>query len=471
MPEAILRRDWSSAVLAAGASILLGALVAIQPRVAIGLIGVSLVALLAVRRPVAHLMVLLFLTAIVPYTVENTYHVGGGSPGLLASDLFLLTGLARAAVLLPRLPLDRRRLVVIGLTFLFCLITVVAAYRGLGAGRSVSAVGAEGRTLAGGFATALIALATLQGRGAHERVMRGLLVFGVILGLWGIAQWVLGLSFGGDFGVRAGVSLTSNGQGQLQGGLFVFPVAVILSVAALVSGQVRGGTQRTVVLVVLALNTISLLLTFERTFWVVTVAGLAVVILRSGRARRGRAVLWGFVGIVVATVVLSTALPGTLQTARERLLSIDQYQTDNSLRYRSVESRNVMVKIRQDPVFGSGLGASIYWGRPWERVPPSTQTYTHNGFLWLTWRAGLLGAAVALTLLGLSIGWRGRAAAGPLVAALRTGCQASLLALLVANVTFPVFQGYEITFVLGFLIAYCALPVSRSGGTHASATR
>ena len=37
----------------------------------------------------------------------------------------------------------------------------------------------------------------------------------------------------GDVGVRAGVALTSNGTGQLQGGEFAFPAAIVLCFAAL----------------------------------------------------------------------------------------------------------------------------------------------------------------------------------------------------------------------------------------------
>jgi O-antigen ligase len=289
--------------------------------------------------------------------------------------------------------------------------------------------------------------------------LRALLLLGLALGLWGVAQWVFQVGFGGDFGVRTGVSLTSHGRGQIQGGLFAFPAAVILAAAALASGRVRGRLDRNLVLAALGLNIVSLLLTFERTFWVATAVGVMLVALRSGRVRRARALMWIAVSAAAGLLTLSAVSPGTLSTAEQRLFSIGQYQTDNSVRYRTVESRYVIAKIRERPLLGWGLADTIHWGQPWTQTHPADEDYTHVGYLWLVWREGLLGGAVLLALLVLALLWPGRAAAGGLVAGIRTGCQASLVALLITNLTFPAFQGTQATYLMGFLVAYCAIPV------------
>ena len=303
-------------------------------------------------------------------------------------------------------------------------------------------------------------MTALEDRGAHRRILRALVLLGLMLGLWGIAQWTLGLSFSSDFGVRAGVSLTSSGVGQLQGGLYSFPVAVTLAFGALASGALRGWRQRGVVLAVLVLNAVALLLTFERTFWVATAAAVLLVALRSGRARRARALLSLAVSVIIGVSVLAAVSPSTLQTAEQRLLSIGQYQTDNSVRYRTVESGFVLAKIRAKPLLGWGLGDTIYWGQPWQQDPSSATPYSHVGYLWLAWREGLLGGGVLLLLLALSALWPGRARGGDLVTATKIACQASILTLLIVNFTFPVFnQGSQSSYVVGFLIAYCALPV------------
>ncbi len=463
MPEALAPRAWINATLLGGLALLLGALAAKHPNYAIAVAGLAVVTLLAFMAPVTHLTILLVLTTLVPYSVADAYHVGGGgsgSGGLQASDLFLLTGVLRAVVVLPRIRLARRQIAVATLVVIACLFTVYEAVHGLRSGQPLSEVGSEFRALAGGFAFALIAMAALSDPGAHARVLRALVLLGLALGLLGIAQWTLGASFGGDFGVRSGVSLTTGGVGQLQGGLFAFPIAVVLAVAALTSGALRDWRQRLIVAAVLVLNAVSLLLTFERTFWVATVVAVLLVIVRSGRSRRARALVSIAVAVIIGVSVLAAVSPSTLQTAEQRLLSIGQYQTDNSVRYRTVESGFVLAKIRAKPLLGWGLGDTIYWGQPWDQVPPSAQSYTHVGYLWLFWHEGLLGGALFLLMLALSALWRGRARAGDLVNAVKVGAQSSVVALLIVNFTFPAFhQGSQIDYVMGFLVAYCALPV------------
>jgi O-antigen ligase len=204
---------------------------------------------------------------------------------------------------------------------------------------------------------------------------------------------------------------------------------------------------------------VSLLLTFERTFWVVTAVGVLLVALRSGRARRGRTLLWIATTLTAGVLTLSAVAPGTLQTAGQRLFSIGEYHTDDSVRYRKVESGFVIDKIKAKPLAGWGLGDTIYWGQPWTQTPPALQSYTHVGFLWLAWREGILGAIVLIGLLIVAAVWPGRAKAGGLPSAVRIGCQASIVALLIANLTFPIFQSSGITYVMGFLVAYAAIPV------------
>jgi hypothetical protein len=462
MTEALAPRAWITATLLGGLAMALGVLADRHPSYAVAVAALAVVTLFAFMAPVTHLTILIALTTLVPYSVADAYHVGGGGSGnggLQVSDLFLLTGLLRAALVLPRVRLTRRQITVATLVVIACVFTLYEAVQGLHAGQPLSEVGAEFRALAGGFALALIAITALADRGAHPRVLRALLLLGLALGLLGIAQWTLGASFGGDFGVRSGVSLTTSGVGQLQGGLFAFPVAVVLAVAALTSGALRDRRQRTVVAAVLVLNTVSLLLTFERTFWVSTVVAVLLVVMRSGRSRRIRALISIVVAATVGVSVLAAVSPTTLQTAEQRLLSIGQYQTDNSVRYRTVESGFVIAKIRAKPLLGWGLGDTIYWGQPWDQVPPSAQSYTHVGYLWLFWHEGLLGGAVFLLLLALSALWPGRARAGPIVTSIKIGAQAAIVALLIENFTFPVFhQGSQIAYVMGFLVAYCALP-------------
>jgi O-Antigen ligase len=475
MTQALASRSTIQTAALAAMSVLLGLLAARHSNYAVAVAALGVVVLLAFLMPVAHATVLIALTTIVPYSVADTYHLGGsgtGGGGIQISDVFLLTGLLRAGMLLPHLRLTRRQLTIVALVVLSCLWTLFEGYRGLRAGQGLPEVGAEFRALGGGFAFALIAIALLADRGAHRRMLRALILLGLGLGVFGIAQWIFG------YGVRAGVDLTTSGTGQLQGGLYAFPVVVVIAAAVLASGTLKSWRQRGPVVAVLVLNAVSLLLTFERTFWVAAVLAVLFVVARAGRRRRARALLTLVIATAVGVSALAAISPTTLVTAEQRLTSIGQFTTDNSVRYRNVESAFVLAKIRAKPLAGWGLGDTIFWAQPWEHNgPPIEQSYTHVGYLWMLWREGFLGSALLLALLALSAIWPGRLRLGGAATAVKSGCQGAVVALAIANFTFPAFQqGSQITYVMGFLIAYCALPaiprrvLARNETTAPSAT-
>ena len=452
------QRNWITLPALVVGAVACGAAVAIVPLMTVGLFAACAVLALAMAAPVAHLALLLFVLAIVPFELQNSFGIGGGtdSPGLVASDLLLMTGLLRAALVLPRQPADARRLVVGTALLLFLFVASVQFLHGLSAGRPAGDVGAEYRIMLG-FSTFFIALPILNDPVQRRKLTAALLPLGILLGLWGIVQWVGGFDFSGtgDFGVREGVSFTSAGRGQVQGGLFGYPVALIAGFAMLLPASLRSARVRLALVALVALNGVSLLLTFERTLWVAAVLGLGFVTLRAGRAQRAKALIWMLIAAAIAFAAFATVAPGQLTTARERLLSLGQYETDGSLRYRIVESRHVVDKIRERPIVGSGLGDTIRWARPWEGVPIRTYRYTHNSYLSYMWRLGIPAALLFFALLGWAIAARGADARSP-DGALRNGAQGALFALAVISVTFATFNGLTTTAVFGFLFAVVA---------------
>jgi O-antigen ligase len=272
-------------------------------------------------------------------------------------------------------------------------------------------------------------------------------------------QWTIDMPFliSEDAGVRDGVRFTSAGRGQIQGGLFAFPVAVVLGVAALLSEQVRSARTRALLALVVALNAIDLVLTYERTFWVATLLALALLGIRAGRPQRARAVV--VAGALIAIVIggLAVAAPRDLTAARERLVSIGDYGSDLSVRYRLTESRHVIDQIRARPLVGSGLGATILWGRAYEGVRPSTESFAHNGYLWLAWKLGVPAAGLLVLLLVVAVLWR-RPRGPTVLEAVRGGAQAALVLLLLASLTFPAFEALGITAVMGVLAALAFAP-------------
>jgi hypothetical protein len=347
------------------------------------------------------------------------------------------------------------------LTLVFLALAFVQFLHGIGAGWGLSEAGDELRELIG-YGVVLVALPLVLDPDARPRLLKALLVVGWLLGLWGLLQWFGKLPYSdtGDFGVREGVRLTSGGTGQLQGGLYGFPVAVVLGFAALMSGQLRG-VSRWLVIGMIAINGICVFFTFERTFIVVTLLACGFVVLRAGRAQRLRALIIAPIALLLIFIPVAYVSPESLVTARERMLSIGQYGSDSSVRYRIREQRQVIEEIELHPFIGSGLGAGMWWGRPDAKVPPRVHYFAHNGYLWLAWRLGIPLAIALVAVMLYAAGRRGIARGTPLFASVVIGAQAALIALLIASVTFPAIRSRPIIPTIGLLVAMCLVPMVR----------
>jgi hypothetical protein len=460
MIDAVTSRNYLLLPVLAGAAVVYGAMVAVNPYLAAAAIGAGVIVAICCFWPVANLALLLLLTAIVPYGLQNQFGLGGGagSAGLLPSDALLLMGMAVAILLLLQERITPRAQVMLMLLGAVLFLAFLGFVHGILLGREKSAVGSEFRFLLG-YAAFLPALPVLADAMRRQRFYKALIGLGLLLGLWAIIQWTVALPFSdaGDAGVRSGVLHTSGGRGQIQGGLFGFPIAVILSFSVLLSGRLQSRSGKLAVAAVMALNAVGVLLTFERTFWVATVLGCLVVIAKAGAPQRARAIVVAPFIVMLAFGALSTFAPGTLTTAQQRLLSIGQYNSDTSVRYRVVESEHVLDRIKQHPALGSGFADSIYWGRPWEQVPATEEVFSHNSYLWLSWKIGLLSAALLVGLILWAALTRGGAPGPPVNRAMRNGAQAALLALLVEAVTFPSLNSLSVTPAAGILLAMVVL--------------
>ena len=446
------RSRWLLATVALVA--LLGLLVSRSIVVSVGLVAVGMLVALAFAAPVLNLVLIVFATAVIPFSVQN--RLGGGARGLILSDVLLLAGLLRVVPgVLSGFRLKHRQRTILLALGAFSSVVLLQFLRGLASGHDVSIAGAELRTLLG-FATFLVAVPVLAREDARSQLFKGLLFTGLALGLWGLAQWVFDIGFEGGFGVREGINFTTSGRGQLQGGMYAFPIAAVVGFSVLIAGDVRRHSHRALIAGVTVLNLACVLLTYERTFWVATTVALGFVTIRSGRRSRSRALVWGPAVVLVLLGSMATLSPGTLGAARERLLSLGQYSSDGSVRYRIVESRHVLEEIGAHPVAGAGLGAELVWNRPWEGVATRSYHYTHNGYLWVAWKLGLPAALLLFATLAVAIAWRAPPGGSPLTQSLRQGAQGSLLLLMIASVTFPSFNTYGITATMGLLLAICA---------------
>jgi O-Antigen ligase len=474
MLGAIVQRRRRAISLVVATTLVTGVLAAaLPPTAALALVLFGAAGVLAWSAPVANLTLVLLLTMILPRSVQRELAIGLGTGvhGLYPSDLLLFAGLARAVPQLLRMRLERRTWLAAAGIALFLAVALLQMLHGFSAGWGVREAGGEARGLLY-FGTFLVALPILADERMRTRLLVALLGVGLALGLWGLVQWGLGpaLQLGPEVGLRPGVRLTSAGRGQVMGGLYAFPVITVIALAVLALGRVRSTRGQALVFAVAVLNAVSLLFTHERSFWLATMAGVGLVALRAGRSQAHRVVAVTASVFAVAYSTVRALSPGELTTARERFGSVSQYRSDSSVRYRLIESRHLVDRIRGHPFIGSGLGATIYWGPPWGEV--RDHHYAHNAYLVLAWKMGVPAALVLIALLGSAVGAPPSPTETPLPAALQTGCQGGLLALLIAGIMFPSFTTFQIVSATGVMLAVCATPASkRRPSAHLTCSR
>lgn len=438
--------------VACSAAFLFGAFLPVAPRTAVAALVLIPIAFAA---PVAALAIVIAVTVLVPFEIQDTFAVIGGrdQPGLLVVDALVMLGLLRIGwmVVRRRLEIDLALLTGIGLA----LICTAALVWGLTHDADVSEAGHEARRLVLGVGGFLLAWAVMADQSARRRLARVLIVIGLALGFWGLAQWMLSVGYtsSADIGVRPGVDLTTAGRGMLQGGMFAFPVAVTLAWAALVSGRVRQQSVQWVLATIVVLNGICVLLTYERTIWLATAVACVLVVVITGAMAVRPAIRWVVVGLATLACVAVIA-PGEARTALERMMSVSQVSTDESFTYRIIESDAVVKAIAERPITGAGLGATVTWDGRGDFATLTT-SFVHNGYLWLAWKVGVPAAVFVVLVVCMAIIRRAPGACGSEWRSLRIGSKASLVALLLICITFPAFNVLGITAAMGLLVAVC----------------
>jgi O-antigen/teichoic acid export membrane protein len=436
-----------------GAAALAGLAAAYEPRWAAGLVALSLALVVAFRAPVAHLLTLVALTTIVPLVVQARFGSGGtvDSAGILPSDVVLLTGLVRALLVLPHQPLRRLTSVAVGLTALFLVLDALQLLHAVALGRPLSGVGGEFRALLG-FGALLVALPLLADPVRRRRLLAGLAGLGLALGVWGLVQFALHLRF---YEPDAPFDPGSFTTGGLVIGMFAFPIAAIVALAVLTGLPRRRPAARALLYGVLLTNCAAVVLTFERTFIVTTLAGFALVFLRGNAPQRARVMFTALTALGCCVLALAVASPAALSAYRTRVASLASARSDPSVTYRLEESRMITGQIRGQPLTGSALGATILIGRPGTSKPLAPRRYAENGYLWLAWKVGVPAALVLLVVLALAAMMPGPRGEDLASAMLRRGCQAGVAAALMATLSFGSFTQIGMTAGTGVLVALC----------------
>jgi O-antigen ligase len=223
---------------------------------------------------------------------------------------------------------------------------------------------------------------------------------------------------------------------------------------------VRNWITKCVLAVILLLNAVCLVLTFERTFWAATAFACFFVVVTTGVRAFLPALKWAWLGmaLLIGAAVLA---PAHVRTTLERWALVGDVGTDNSFKHRVVESHVVAEAITARPVTGSGFGATVTFGVP-DLFPTSATSFGDMGYLWLAWKIGVPAAGLLVLLLLRAVlrrfprddtaEWR----------ALRKGSQAAMLALLLIGILFAPFNALGITAAMGLLAAICYSPTDLS---------
>lgn len=413
-------------------------------------IAVLVLVPLSLAAPTATVLAVLAITVLVPWGLQDHFKVIGssGHRGLLFVDALLGLALLRTGwmVVSRRVPFDRQMAMgaIVGATLL------AATIMGMARGADISAAGNEGRRALFGAGTFLLAWPLLRDPNVRQILARGLLAIGLALGVWGLAQWLFdfGYSSTGDIGVRGGLT-----SGQLQGGMYAYPVAVIITWAVLISGGIRSAPVKILLAIVLALNIVCLFLTFERTHMAATALACAFVLARAGVSARRHARGW-ILAIVAVGMVGSLIAQSHARTAVERLALLGDVRNDNSYSARVLQWNAVSSEIAERPLAGSGFGATVTWGLR-DKIAVNTTPFTDLGYHWLAWKVGIPGAALIVVILIRAVLRQTRGFDGDPWAALRLGARGAVLALLVISALFGVFNALGITALIGFLVAVC----------------
>jgi O-Antigen ligase len=213
---------------------------------------------------------------------------------------------------------------------------------------------------------------------------------------------------------------------------------------------------------------VALTLSFERGFWLGTIAAVVLVIVfATGPLGRRLAVPAVIVAIVVGLVVFSSGVTNHLNgplVDRAESLQPQKVLTNKQDNYRIGERHNVIAEIDEAPI--TGLGFGIHWrarhGISVDIV--NARMYVHTAFLFWWLKMGILGAIAYISLMLTSfltaLRMRKRAA-DPVVRAWSAAVSAATVGIVVVELT-ATHLGVDPAFGFIFGTAWGVLAVVRA---------
>lgn len=146
-------------------------------------------------------------------------------------------------------------------------------------------------------------------------------------------------------------------------------------------------------LLLFALNAVAaLILTYSRTFWIVVMLELAVLLLFIKKTQKVRLIIYSSIFticVIFATLfVFKQNAQVVFKLIEQRFASSAKYQTDLSLLSRAAEYPVVYKGIVENPLWGNGFAKEIHFRDP-IFVRTNIKPIIHNGFTSLAFRVGI----------------------------------------------------------------------------------
>lgn len=252
------------------------------------------------------------------------------------------------------------------------------------------------------FSFFLLVTNNVRSESSVRKLMTWIVMTGVFFALFAFAQY-----FVPNFGLGTKVLKISMLGVKRVGGFFHDPnlFASFLSVALLISFTFWLSSEREKKLLWL-ISTLflsaSLIMTFSRTAWIGTFVGLLSIffLFKDNRLKK-------MMVIFLAVVIISASIPGPIQG---RLLSAMSLTTDASARGRVLLLVSTLEMIRDNPVFGIGVGAFSSAYPSYRKLGVRTTLVKPHQLPLTMWaEAGILGIAALLYLLYVWLRlWKGK---------------------------------------------------------------
>jgi hypothetical protein len=227
----------------------------------------------------------------------------------------------------------------------------------------------------------------------------------------------------------------------------------------------------------LGLLGLSVVITFNRSFWVGVILALLLLVYMSKGEERHRLVGWSMVTVLVSVLIMVPLFANPESRAAqlasasvERLSTLGSAKKtfedkQSTFRWRYFEYGYAVPQIISHPLVGLGLGARY---RPF--VPGIDYTgfdgraYTHNGHMWILMKTGLLGY-ICLMWLSLAFLFRAfkywRCIPEPQMQGIVLGFALAYVGVLVGAVVDPMFVQWAWTPVIGLMMGVSEALLSR----------